>query len=211
MAATQTTYTNLESIYHELNNWLFDGILPPVMITFQRSKRFKGYASKHRFERRYLVDGDPERVDEVALNPDLFREKDIDIVSTLLHEMAHIWQFHFGKQTRPAYHDKEWAAKMEEVGLTPSDTGLPGGKKTGQRVSHYITHGGAFETLYLQRFAGRIFLNYTSIPIDAQKAKKAEKTKYTCPICGANAWGRPNMRIVCNCEDCNSLMAEKTD
>ena len=71
MAATQTTYTNLESIYYELNNWLFGGKLPPVMITFQRSKRFKGYASKHRFERRYLVDGDPERVDEVALNPDL--------------------------------------------------------------------------------------------------------------------------------------------
>jgi len=36
---------------------------------------------------------------------------------------------------------------MESIGLMPSDTGEPGGKRTGQRMSDYPIEGGAF---YLQ-------------------------------------------------------------
>ena len=50
------------------------------------------------------------------------------------------------------YHNKEWAAKMREIGLMPTDTGQPGGKDTGQKVTHFIEPGGRFEqacTAYL--------------------------------------------------------------
>jgi hypothetical protein len=33
---------------------------------------------------------------------------------------------------------------MEEVGLIPSSTGAPGGKRTGQSMSHYIDPDGKF-------------------------------------------------------------------
>src|SRR5690606_37233909 len=46
---------------------------------------------------------------------------------------------------RGNYHNKEWADKMEQVGLMPSNTGEPGGKRTGDRMTHYILQGGAFE------------------------------------------------------------------
>ncbi len=34
---------------------------------------------------------------------------------------------------------------MERVGLMPSDTGQPGGRKVGQSMTHYIITGGAFD------------------------------------------------------------------
>jgi hypothetical protein len=46
---------------------------------------------------------------------------------------------------RRNYHNKEWAVKMREVGLIPTDTGQPGGKDTGQKVTHVIEPGGRFE------------------------------------------------------------------
>jgi hypothetical protein len=58
--------------------------------------------------------------------------------------MAHLWQHHFGKPSRNGYRNREWAAKMREVGLIPSDTGEPGGKETGQKVHHSIDTSGAF-------------------------------------------------------------------
>ena len=37
-----------------------------------------------------------------------------------------------------------------------------------------------------------------------RKKKSASKTKYTCPICGLNAWAKPESRFVCS--DCQELM-----
>lgn len=49
---------------------------------------------------------------------------DRDILSTLLHEMVHHWQYRFGTPGRRGYHNIEFAAKMLEVGLHASDTGM---------------------------------------------------------------------------------------
>ena len=50
-----------------------------------------------------------------------------------------------GAPTRSGYHNREWAARMETLGLIPSDTGRPGGKRTGQSMGHYVSDGGPFE------------------------------------------------------------------
>ena len=63
---------------------------------------------------------------------------DIEWHSTLVHEMCHLWQEDFGKPSRGGYHNRQWADKMIQVGLMPTDTGEPGGQLTGQRVTHYI-------------------------------------------------------------------------
>jgi hypothetical protein len=62
--------------------------------------------------------------------------------------MVHLWQQDFGHPSRAAYHNKEWGWKMEEVGLIPSDTGEPGGKRTGQNMHHYINPAGTFKTAF---------------------------------------------------------------
>jgi predicted SprT family Zn-dependent metalloprotease len=65
-------------------------------------------------------------------------------MSTIVHEMVHHWQHHLGKPSRSTPHNTEWANKMEAIGLMPSSTGQPGGKRTGHRVADYILPGGAF-------------------------------------------------------------------
>jgi hypothetical protein len=37
---------------------------------------------------------------------------------------------------------------MEEVGLVPSDTGKPGGKKVGQGMTHYVDNKGKFALVF---------------------------------------------------------------
>ena len=82
----------------------------------------------------------------LALNPMYFAACPIeDTLSTLVHEMAHLWQHHAGKPGRRGYHNKEWAIHMaEQLGLQPSVSGRPGGKVTGERMDHYIMEGGPF-------------------------------------------------------------------
>jgi hypothetical protein len=121
--------------------------------------------------------------------------------------MAHQWQQQHGKPSRTSYHNKEWAKKMREVGLVPSDTGAPGGKEVGQKVSHYIEAGGPFAVACADLLnSGRVELAYIERwgDEDARKKKAASKTKYTCPGCATNAWAKPATRLICG--DCEQEM-----
>jgi hypothetical protein len=52
----------------------------------------------------------------------------------------------------------------EEIGLQPSTTGAPGGKETGQSVTHYIVDGGPYARAYA-KLKGRGFqLHWQSAP-----------------------------------------------
>lgn len=68
----------------------------------------------------------------------------IETMQTMVHEMCHLWQHHFGTPGRGRYHNEEWAARMEAVGLMPSSTGQPGGKRTGDMMADYALSGGRF-------------------------------------------------------------------
>src|SRR3954449_7873472 len=139
---TTLTYTSLNTEYDYLNRALFSGILPPCLITMQRHKGAYGFFSGERFANTT----DPADVaDEIALNPVHFAtRRPAEILSTLAHEMTHLWQHHFGTPPRKGYHDREWARKMLEIGLIPTDTGNVGGKETGQHMSHVIAEDGRF-------------------------------------------------------------------
>ena len=139
---TRSTYDGLTEAYDFFNARLFGGRLPRCLITMQRQKAAYGYFAGGRFG---AVDG-TEITDEIALNPSHFRSRTTEeSLSTLVHEMTHLEQHHFGKPSRNGYHNKQWAALMHAVGLVPSSTGAPGGKETGQKVSHYIAGGGPFD------------------------------------------------------------------
>jgi predicted SprT family Zn-dependent metalloprotease len=183
------------------NSTLFDNQLPDVMITMQRSKRSRGYFSGERFGHRRGT----EIIDEIALNPRAFSDRtDKQIVSTLVHEMAHLWQFHFGKPGRRGYHNKEWAAKMREIGLMPSHTGEPGGKQTGQSVTHYIIDGGSYDTNWQKLEASGYTLDYQDRWTIKPEEPRKEKCRYACPVCSIHVWGKPDLRICC--VKCGELM-----
>jgi len=138
---TRETYNELQAAYDFFNAELFGGELPQCLITLQREKRSFGYFQDKTFVRR-----SGETTDEIAMNPRYFATRSIrETLSTLVHEMVHLWQAHFGEKARKGYHNKEWGDRMERIGLMPSNTGQPGGKKVGEKMSHYIIAGGLFD------------------------------------------------------------------
>lgn len=117
-------------------------MLAPVLFTYQRQNMTMGYYAHHRFIHRT----GKAKASELAINPSYFLNHPVrECLQTLVHEMCHAYQYQYGKPSRNGYHNAEWAAIMERVGLMPSDTGKPGGKKTGQRIADYALPGGPFE------------------------------------------------------------------
>lgn len=200
---TKENYGDFNKAYDFFNRRLFKGELPRCLITMQRKKNAYGYFSGDRWAR---ADSD-QVTDEIALNPTHFQNRETTkVLSTLVHEMAHLWQHHHGAPSRNGYHNKEWATKMEAVGLIPSDTGAPDGKQTGQKVTHYIEEGGAFFRACASLVDGGFAIPYLDRAGDggARKKKAASKTKYTCDGCGLNVWAKPDANIVCG--DCELTM-----
>jgi hypothetical protein len=103
---------------------------------------------------------------------------------------------------------------MESLGLMPSNTGLPGGKRTGQQMTHYIIEGGPFETLCKGLLAEHFKISWADRfvalgglrppgpggspqPGGEPEPKTKTREKYTCVECGAAVWGKPNLKIIC--------------
>lgn len=138
---TRSFYQYLEAAHDHFNKALFNSKLPACLLTVQREKNVMGYFSANRW-----TDPSGAIVHEIAVNPTYFaRHNLLEVMQTIVHEMVHNWQHCFGKPSRGGYHNKEWAIKMEQIGLMPSSTGRPGGRKTGQKISDYPIPGRAFE------------------------------------------------------------------
>lgn len=138
---TESLYQELQHAYDHFNRHLFKGDLAPVLITLVRKGRSMGYYHHDQF----VAARGTQKADEICLNPAFFGISSIMcVLSTLVHEMVHKWQEDFGTVGKRAHHNRQWADRMLEVGLCPSDTGLPGGKMTGEKMDHYIIRDGAF-------------------------------------------------------------------
>jgi hypothetical protein len=143
---TTVQFKTLDDLYKFYNEALFGGKLADCIVNMSRNKNSYGFFAAGRWQK--VMKGETDRVHEISLNPDYLDRPDIEWHATFVHEMVHLWQEDFGHPSRAAYHNKEWAWKMEEVGLIPSDTGGPGGKKTGQNMHHYINPEGAFKITF---------------------------------------------------------------
>ena len=192
---TLKEYQGFQKAYDFFNRELFAGGLPQVLVTLQRHANSRGYFSPQRFKGRV----EKETAHELALNPDTFINRtDAMILSTLVHEMCHVWQETYGEPSRRGYHNRQWAQKMREVGLQPTTTGKEGGAETGQAVTHYILPQGRYETAYAKLAATGLQLNWQSLPAMGQgRGKSSSKTKFSCPGCGQNAWAKPRARLIC--------------
>jgi predicted SprT family Zn-dependent metalloprotease len=71
--------------------------LTHCLVTLQRKRGARGYFSGCRF----ITKDRTETTDEIALNPVHFDERTTEeILSTLVHEMCHLQQHHFGHASR---------------------------------------------------------------------------------------------------------------
>jgi len=201
-APTRQTYAEIQKAYDFYNRELFARTLPLCLITYQREGRTLGYYSSNRWE-----NDAGNMTDEIAMNPAFFGENSVpEILATLVHEMTHHWQHHFGTSGRGRYHNLEWANKMESIGLMPSSTGKPGGRRTGDQMSDYIIEDGPFDTSTNKLLKSDFTLTWkdthtaTATRHARKKPNRSNRQKYTCPECGFNAWARPRASLVCG--DC---------
>jgi len=212
---TEEQYGDFQAAYDYFNKALFGGKLPQCLITLVRSRRFRGYFLTEGF---ISADGEGRKTDEIAMNPESFEGRtDKAILSTLVHEMCHLQQFHFGKPSPGGYHNKQWGDYMKAVGLYPSNTGLLMGKETGVQMTHYVLEGEAFckaadaliaqgwairwrtpQDMALSAAGGLSGFVPPSMPLLMGKratAKRQSKTRYTCPVSGVAAWGKPGLTL----------------
>jgi hypothetical protein len=223
---TQEAYSELQTAYDRFNADLFGGQLPPCLITLQRkAANVAGYFSHRRFGGKAGA-----VADEIAMNPMHFHgtpAAQMQALQTLVHEMTHLWQFHFGKPSRKTYHNGEWADKMEAVGLMPSSTGKEGGSRTGQKMADYPIAGGLFETAAKAFLAEGHALSWRDRlkdktkedegkPVDGdgdgedgeegegEEKKSGKRIKFTCiatlknkPKQQHNIWGKDSTRALC--------------
>jgi hypothetical protein len=195
-AVTLAEYRGWQGAYAFFNKRLFSDcpLGENVIIVLQRHAHMRGHYAHSRYGGRNSRD----EAAELCMNPDAFVERtDEQICSTLLHEMVHRWQALYGQQRSPGYHDKQWAMKMEDLGLMPSTTGAIGGKRTGKSVTHYIIPGGAFSKAYADLAKTGFELRWQSSIVRGKDRAPPSKIKFTCTTCGANIWGKPNTKAIC--------------
>ena len=91
---TREFYQLLNTAFDHFNRQLFEGALPPCMITLQRQRNIMGYFSAERW-----CSTGGARAHEIALNPAYFAShRVIDVLQTLVHEQCHLWQFVYGRR-----------------------------------------------------------------------------------------------------------------
>lgn len=196
-------YEALYTAYAHFNATLFavEGTPLPgcIIVLTRRVGSIAGYYHHEQWE-----DETGGRLAEIGLHSDHLARPAMATLATLAHEMVHQQQWEYGKPSRSSYHNREWAALMDRVGLAPSDTGKPGGRRTGQRMTHYIVEGGRFEVsaLALLRDGWEVEFHTMGGP----KGPKAPPTrvKYVCAC--AQVWGKPGLRL--RCEACGQRMRQ---
>jgi hypothetical protein len=212
-------YGIFQRAYDYFNTALFNSSLPQVLITMQRDHRSYGYFTDDSYQNRL---GNRRRIHEICLNPNGFvGRNDEDILSTQVHEMAHVYQHEYGEPGRGRYHNRDFARLMYSIGLMPSATGKPGGAEIGDQMSHYILEGGPFATAcaaFLEMYGlawesaaefstdaakpGAVGTNSTTSRRVTSRSKSGDKskTKFRCPNGHGNAWARPSANLLCG--DC---------
>lgn len=200
-ALTPRLYGEFQRAFDAINGHFFEARLPPVVLTLAVKPRSKGYFAPE------LWKSEKEKAHEISLNPTLMRVRtDKDVLSTLLHECCHLEQEVDNAAPKHVYHNKDFADRMERVGLICSSTGEPGGKKTGVSMTHYISKGGAFDK-WADEFVGAGFsFEWSAVAHEDEKpkGKSGSRTKYVCPECEAKVWGKDGLNI--HCGDCDVEM-----
>jgi predicted SprT family Zn-dependent metalloprotease len=213
LSPTTQAYQELQLAYDFFNAELFGGSLPSCLITLQR----KGSCTYGYYCRKRFASASGATTDEIALNPRHIKSRAfIEVMSTLVHEMVHLWQAHFGKPSRGGYHNKQWAEKMFALGLRPSRTGTREGPMTGQRITHCIFPGGRFVLAYAKLVTKLSGLTWFDAHAAAELPKglaatglldesqpqglSGRRTVYRCH-CGQRAESKSDFEAVCaRCE-----------
>lgn len=191
---------DLTEAYNFFNKELFEGKLESCVISMESRRGVLGFYINKRF--KDLTDDDT-KIDLISLNFDHLDRGEKEVLSTLVHEMIHKWQWNFANPSRTGYHNREWAEKMKSVGLQPTHDGTPNGKETGQKMTHIIVAGDIFDLLADKYLASGFKIDWSGSQLSRiSKPRTKSKFKYECPTCSMRAWAKKDSKLMCgSCEE----------
>jgi hypothetical protein len=68
-------------------------------------------------------------------------------------------------------------------------------------VLHYIQPDGPFDRACRALLAGGFTIPWVALTSsgdeETRRKKAASKTKYVCPSCELNVWGKPDIQVIC--------------
>lgn len=202
----------LEKMFRQLNQDKFGGELEIPIITIQNTPKAYGHVTCGKVWKRTSK----EDIEQYELNIDAgsLNRPIEDVVSTLLHEMVHI--FHLQNNIQDCsrgctYHNKKFKAKAESVGLIieyDSKIGYSITSPSDELILYICDQG--WEDIKIGRSE---FPRMSGTPGakgklgnggDDSEKRPSSTRKYICPCCGVSVRATKTVNI--KCADCEEQM-----
>lgn len=203
----------LEKMFRELNHDKFGDELETPIITIQSTPRAYGHVTCGKIWKK----SDDTECLELNIGAGTVNRPIENVVSTLLHEMVHIYNMQHNIQDCSrgnTYHNKHFKEKAESVGLV-----IDYSKRVGWSITSpsddlilYIADKG-WRDIQIGREEGIQFPRFGTgktgdsgkIPVDGKRIKKPSSTrKLQCPVCGNSVRATKDVNIICG--DCMEKM-----
>lgn len=201
------TVQYLQRIYNLINIEYFNGELEEITLTVQESVRSYGHVT---VSSTWFTDD--KAMKELNISANYLRRDITEVVTTLIHECAHIWNMqHDIKDTSNGYvyHNKRFKETAENLGKIKVDRsekyGWTVSSPTEETLDFCIRNGlqdieiGRQDTYSFGGFTGGASGNGEN---ENPKPKKPTSTrKYICPCCGNSFRATKDINVLCM--DCN--------
>lgn len=198
----------LEKMYRELNHDMFLDELEEPIITIQSTPKSYGHVTVSKVWRS----GETHKY-ELNIGAGTLDRPIENVVSTMLHEMVHIYHLQHGIQDCSrggTYHNKKFKEKAESVGLLIEYDSRIGYSITApsDNLILYICEKG-WQDILMNRGEGmRVPVgngsNSGRISTDGGEKKISSTRKYQCPVCKMSVRATRDVNIVCG--DCSEIM-----
>lgn len=209
---TADLWANYEQVYDYLNEELFDGKLPAVVLNFATHGRSNGYFTPTRWQKNLKSEpdhqgesGEPQMhrktAHELSLNPVLLDASIEDCLAWLVRLMVQLWVHERdpAKSSPQGYYPKSFTTKMWELGIPATRDGTPAGAKTGFTMQHWIEEEGKFQNV-IDAMPEHFF------PWKGEQRQpvkpKNKPIKYGCPNCGTKIMTSKPISAICTTENC---------
>ena len=162
---------------------LFGGQVPPVVLSFEVTDR-RTLGHYHLMRTGLGVRW------ALNLNPVHLARPVFEVLSTLLHELAHAWQHEHGTPSKPPHHNREFRDRCETFGIPTDEGGHDMGVRHGTPFEDYCRRhgitfppppGAAEPPAATPGLPGPLPL----LPVPPARPKGSKMKKWTCP-CGVN-------------------------
>lgn len=190
----------LEKIYRQLNMDYFNGELEEPVITIQSTKGAYGHVTCGKVWRSK----DTNKY-ELNIGAGTLARPIENVVSTILHEMVHIYHLMHNIQDTSrgnTYHNKKFKEKAESVGLIISHDKRHGWTITqpSDGLIWYICEQG-WQEIYLNRGECCGISSGGGTPPEGEELPRMKKPsstrKYVCPDCGQSVRATKDTLLIC--------------